>query len=190
MKRSNWKGIPTKEAMHFPEKGGRKYGQKIWEQDIRWNVSNLMEFLFPRERMPIFHNMAVQYVEYLLQKGNNTEEDKYDFCRQKGLSVNSLRKHIIPKLYRFGLIHRTRELPRTGKYTIKSKRRGYEKESLVFSTMMRKMADEWEMMVKTARADRQRQEDKAENREKEIQRQEKLEWERYLREKGEYPTGA
>jgi hypothetical protein len=51
--------------------------------------------------------------------------------------------------------------------------------------MMRKMASEWEGMINTARAKRQVQENKAESKLKEIQKQEKLEWERYLREKGE-----
>jgi len=51
--------------------------------------------------------------------------------------------------------------------------------------MLRKMADEWEAMVNTARSKRQLKEDKTEERMKEMQKQEKLGWEKYLREKGE-----
>jgi hypothetical protein len=186
MKQTNWKGIPTKESLHFPEKGGRKFGQKIWEQGFRWSTSDLMEFLFPSERMPIFHKVATEYVEFLLDNGDNTEQGKKEFCQKTGYSFITLRKHIIPKLYRFGIIHRNREFPKNTAWNIKSKRRSYEKESLAFSTMMRKLADEWEEMVNTARAKRQVIERRGKEDEKEIQKQEKLEWERYLRDKEGY----
>ena len=48
--------------------------------------------------------------------------------------------------------------------------------------MLRKMADEWAAMVNTARMRRQTREIAEKEKEKEIQKQEKLEWERYLRE--------
>jgi hypothetical protein len=186
MKETKWKGIPTKCSMYFPEKGGRKFGNKIWEEGFRWNVSDLMDFLFPHHKMPVHNEVAVEYVKFLLENGDNTENGKNEFCRLKGYSHNTLKKAIIPKLYRFGLIHRNREFPKNGKWNIKSKRRSYEKESLVFSTMMRKMADEWEEMVKTARSHRQIKENKQNTWEKEVQRQEKLEWEKYIREKEGY----
>jgi len=186
MKESNWKGIHSKYSLCFPEKGGRKYGSKIWDEGFRWDISDLVEFLFPQERMPVFHKVAIAYLKFLLDNGDNTDEGKNDFCRKTGYSSITLRKNIIPKLYRFGLVHRTRELPKDGRWNIKSTRRSHEKESLVFSTMLRKMADEWEEMVKTARSHRQIKENKQINREKEIQRQERLEWEKYIREKEGY----
>jgi|GEM_PF-618529 len=184
MTSSNWKGIPTKEALHFPEKGGRKFGQKIWETSFRWTVSDLIEFLFPEERMPKHHEVAVEYVKFLLENGDNTEDGKKEFCQKTGYSFNTLRKHIIPKLYRFGLIHRSRELPKTTAWNIKSKRKSYEKESLSFSTMLRKIADEWDAMVTTARARRQVELRREGEELREIQRLEKLEWERWEQENG------
>jgi len=185
MRETNWKGIPTKCSMYFPEKGGRKFGNKIWEEGFRWNVSDLMDFLFPHHKMPVHNEVAVEYVKFLLENGDNTENGKKEFCQLKGYSLNTLKKAIIPKLYRFGIIHRTREFPKNGRWNIKSKRKSYEKESLVFSTMMRKMADEWEAMVETARLRRQKETQKEREGEREIEKQERLEWERYLREKGE-----
>jgi hypothetical protein len=176
----NWKGIPSKHAMYFPEKGGRKFGQKIWENGFRWNISDLMEFLFPTSRMPRHHEVAVEYLKFLLEIGDNTEEGKREFCEKTGYSLNTLRKQIIPKLYRFGLISRTRQFPKTTAWNIKSKRKSYEQESLYFSTMLRKMASEWEVIVKTSRSKRQILENMAENRLKEIQRQERIEWEKYV----------
>ena len=181
----NWKGIPSKHALHFPEKGGRKFGQKIWDNGFRWDVPDLMEFLFPTERMPIHNKIAVEYVRFLLDNGDNTEDGKKEFCQHTGHSLNTLRKHIIPKLYRFGLVSRSREFPRHTAWNIKSKRRSYEQESLRFSGMLKKMAEEWESMVSTARDRRQIQDLKQKDKQNEIQKQEKLEWERYLKEKGE-----
>lgn len=185
MKSTNWKGIPSKYALCFPEKGGRRFGQKIWDDKFRWKIDDLIEFLFPKDKMPVFHEVAVEYLKFLLENGRNTENGKKEFCRIKGYSMNTLRKNIIPKLYRFGLIQRTRKLPKTVKWNIKSKRQSIEQESLQFSTMMRKMADEWEAMVETARLRRQKDIQKEREDEREIEKQERLEWERYLREKGE-----
>lgn len=185
MTSDNWKGIPTKQALRFPEKGGRKFGRKIWDTGFRWDIEDLVEFLFPKDRMPIFHEVAVEYIKFLLENGDNTEKGKREFCQKTGYSHNTLAKHIIPKLYRFGLIHRTREFPKNGRWSIKSKRRSYEHESLQFSSMLKKMAGEWEAMVTTARMRRQSQEIAEKDKEREIQRQERIEWERYLKEIGE-----
>lgn len=180
----NWKGIPSKHAMHFPEKGGRKFGQKIWENEFRWNISDLMEFLFPTSRMPIHHEVAVEYLKFLLENGDNTEEGKREFCEKTSYSLNTLRKQIIPKLYRFGLISRTRQFPKTTAWNIKSKRKSYEQESLRFSGMLKKMAEEWESMVSTARLRRQTEIQKEKDNQREIEKQERLEWEKYKRESG------
>jgi hypothetical protein len=186
MKETNWKGIPTKCALHFPDKGGRKFGNKIWDTGYRWEIEDLLGFLFPRSKMPKFHEVAVEYLKFLLPTGKNTENGKKEFCQMKGYSMNTLRKSIIPKLYRFGLIHRARKLPKKGAWNIKSTRKSIEQESLQFSTMLRKMADEWETMVMTARKKRLTKEELEKQKEKDIQKQERLEWERYLLEKGEY----
>jgi len=87
-----------------------------------------------------------------------------------------LNKHIIPKLYRFGLIHRTREFPKNGKWTIKSKRKSREHESLQFSSFLRKIADEWEAIAHNARVRRKHEDQKQREKENEIQKQERLEW--------------
>jgi hypothetical protein len=143
MTSDNWKGIHSKYAMCFPEKGGRKFGNKIWDQSFRWKVEDLVEFLFPQERMPRFHETAVEYLKFILENGDTLEDGKKEFCNQSGCAWGTLKKSIIFKLYRFGLISRTRALPKNGAWSIKSTRKSYEKESLAFSTMLRKMASSW-----------------------------------------------
>lgn len=184
MASDNWKGIHSKFALCFPEKGGRKFGEKIWDSQFRWKINDLVEFLFPYARMPVFHEVAVEYLKFLMEQGSNTELGKKQFCMEKGYSMNTLRKNIIPKLYRFGLIKRSRIISGS-RWSPKSKRRSIEQESLQFSTMMRKMADEWEEIVTTARKRRKIKGQQEKNEMKRIQKLEKLEWERYLREKGE-----
>lgn len=180
---SNWKGIPSKESLHFPEKGGRKFGQKIWENGYRWKTEDLVEFLFPSERMPRFHETAVEYIKFLLENGDTLEDGKREFCMKSGCIWGTLKKSIIPKLYRFGLISRTRALPKNGAWSIKSTRKSYEKESLRFCSMLRKLADEWEALVMTARLRRQADVQKEREYMREIEKQERLEWERYMRER-------
>jgi len=180
----NGKGIPSRRALHFPEKGGRKYGTKIWDSNFRWNLDDLMEFVFPNEYSPVCHKIAVDYLEFLVDRGEVSLQDKREFCDQHGHSLNTLLKNIIPKLYRFGLIHRTRELPKNGAWNIKSKRKSYEHESLQFSSFLRKIADEWEALATTGRIRRKHAEQKDKEDMREIEKQERLEWERYQREMG------
>ncbi|VVB54966.1 Uncharacterised protein [uncultured archaeon] len=179
----NGKGIPSRHALYFPEKGGRKYGAKIWDYSFRWNTDDLLEFLFPTEYSPICHKIAAKYVEFLVEKGEVTYQDKVEFCLKNKYSINTLNKHIIPKLYRFGLIHRTREIPKNTRWTIKSKRRSYEHESLQFSTFLRKIADEWDAITTTARTRRKHDDQKEKERLNEIQKQEKQEWEQWEKER-------
>jgi hypothetical protein len=135
--------------------------------------------------MPRFNETAIEYLKFILENGDTLEDGKKEFCNQSGCAWGTLKKSIIPKLYRFGLISRTRALPKEGRWSIKSTRKSYEKESLRFSTMLRKMADEWEAMVETARLRRQKEIQKEREDIRDIEKQERLEWERYLREKGE-----
>ena len=86
--------------------------------------------------------------------------------------------------WRVGLISRTRKLPKTVKWNIKKTRKSIEKESLVFSTMLRKMADELEVMVETARLRRQDNIQKEREDVRDIEKQERLEWERCVKERG------
>ena len=136
--------------------------------------------------MPRFHETAIEYLKFILENGDTLEDGKKEFCNQSGCAWGTLKKSIIPTLYRFGLISRTRTLPKNGAWNIKSKRQSIEQESLQFSTMLRKMADEWEAMVMTARKKRLTKEELEKQKEKDIQKQERLEWELYLLEKGEY----
>ena len=76
--------------------------------------------------MSRLHETAVEYLKFLLENGKNTENIKKEFCQRKGYSMNTLLKSIIPKLYRFGLIHRKRKLPKNVKWNIKSKRQSIE----------------------------------------------------------------
>lgn len=180
----NGKGIPSKRALCFPEKGGRKFGVKIWEEACRWDLDDLMDFVFPQEYSPVHHQIAVDYLNYLIERGETTIRDKHEFCEKYGHSMNTLRKNVIPKLYRLGLIHRTRELPKDTPLKHNTTRKSIEHESLSFSTFLRKIANEWEATVNTGRMKRGYQRLQEKDRENEIQKQERLEWERYLREEG------
>jgi hypothetical protein len=179
----NGKGIPSRHALYFPEKGGRKYAIKIWDYSFRWDMDNLTEFLFPAQYSPVCHKIAADYLRYLIEKGEVTYQGKVEFCNQHNYSINTLNKQIIPKLYRFGLLHRTREFPTNARWSIKSKRRSYEHESTQFSSFLRKIADEWEAIVNTGRVKRKHEEQKQKETQREIEKQEKLEWERWEREK-------
>lgn len=178
----NGKGIPSRHALYFPEKGGRKFGTKIWDQSFRWDLDDLVEFLFPTEYNPVSHKIAAEYLRFLIERGEVTYQDKIKFCNQNQYSLNTLNKHIIPKLYRFGLIHRTRDVPIGVPYKSKSTRRSHEHESLTFATFLRKIANEWEAITTTARMRRKHDNQKEKEQQNEIQKQERIEWEKWEKE--------
>jgi hypothetical protein len=180
----NGKGIPSRHALYFPEKGGRKYGLKIWDYSFRWSLDDLLDFIFPYEFSPVCHKIAVNYLDFIIEKGEVSYHDKVEFCLKNNCSINTLTKNIIPKMYRFGLIHRTRELPKNTSWTLKSKRRSYEHDSLQFASFLRNIADEWEAITTTARVRRKHEVQKEKEQERKIEKQERLEWERYLKDRG------
>jgi hypothetical protein len=177
-------GIPSRHALHFPEKGGRKFGLKIWEESFRWDLDDVIEFIFPTEYNPVSHKIAVDYLHFLIENGEASTQEKHEFCAKHNYSENTLRKHVMPKLYRFGLIHRTRELPKNTIWKIKSKRKSIEHESMSFSTFLRKIAAEWEALVITGRTRRKHDIQQEKDKEKELDKLERLEWERYQKEAG------
>ena len=72
--------------MHFPEKGGRKFDNKIWDFGFRCNMEDLLEFLFPSHKMPVFHKLGVEYLKFFLDAGKTTENGKKELCNQSGSS--------------------------------------------------------------------------------------------------------
>jgi hypothetical protein len=66
----------------------------------------------------------------------------------------------------------------------KPKRKSIEHESLSFSTFLRKIANEWEAILNTGRMKRRYQKQQEKDKENKIQKQERQEWERFLREEG------
>lgn len=151
------RGVPADETMWFPSHYGREIRSKGGlDSKIRWDLKEVIDFIFPKRYQPTYHQVAVDFVSLVLEKGRLSKEDISKFLKENDHSRSTLENKIIPKLSRAGIIKREREA--TGK--MKKKGRGLViSESLTYSNYLKKIAEEWETLVATSRHKRKIEEE-------------------------------
>lgn len=153
------RGIPSKNSLFLPRHDGKIMNAKGGlNNNIIWNVEDVVDFIFPKIYQPRYHEIATSFIEFLLKEGTIDSEKISKFLKDNNYSKATLENQIIPKLVSFGLIKRER------KQTIKGKGR-YQilTDSLVFSNYLARISNAWNMIVLTARQKRRAKEE--ENRE-------------------------
>ncbi|RLI91901.1 MAG: hypothetical protein DRO65_00810, partial [Candidatus Altiarchaeales archaeon] len=136
----------------------KHYGSEIRDKGgidsaISWEIPEIIDFVFPRKYQPKYHEIACKFLEFLLEKEYVSKKEIRDFLHETGYSRSTLENKIIPKLVRFGILKREREL--VGK--IDKKRRPLVlRESLTFSSYLSKIANEWRRIVETSRFKRRK----------------------------------
>jgi len=142
------RGIPADESMWIP----RHYGKEIREKGgldktVIWGVEDVTDFIFPRRYQPTYFKVASDFLRLVLERDAVTKREISEFLREKRYSRSTLENKIIPKLVRFGLIKRERELEgrlKRGRSLILS-------ESLTFTNYLERIAFAWNSLVSTAR---------------------------------------
>ncbi|MBD3261487.1 MAG: hypothetical protein GF334_07365 [Candidatus Altiarchaeales archaeon] len=143
------RGIPSGESMWIP----RHYGGEIkskggLDKTVYWGVPEVVDFIFPRKYQPKYHQVASDFIEMVLDRDWVTKKEISRFLAEKDYSRSTLENKIIPKLVRFGLVKRQREVK--GKL---GKGRGLIlSESLTFTNYVERIGFAWNMLVSTARA--------------------------------------
>ena len=98
------RGIPADESLWLP----RHYGKEVREKGgidktVIWNISDLVDFIFPRKYQPRYHEVACAFIDLLLANDLLTKKEISKFLKEKGYSKSTLENKIIPKLVRLGL---------------------------------------------------------------------------------------
>jgi len=142
------RGVPAGETLYLP----RHYGQELkdkggMDKTIYWEVQDVVDFVFPEKYQPTYHEVATDFLELVLEKDWVRKKDIRKFLDETGHSKSTLENKIIPKLVRFGLVKRQREIkPGMGKG-----RSLILSESLTFANYLERISFAWNMLVSTAR---------------------------------------
>jgi len=147
------KGIPVAESLYLPKHYGSEIKDKGGlDKTVIWDVNDVVDFIFPRKYQPTYFKVASDFVKLLLEREETRKKDISDFLKETGYSRSTLENKIIPKLVRFGLLKREREIEpglRKGRALILT-------ESLTFTNYLERIAFAWNMLVSTARQKRKK----------------------------------
>ena len=142
----NEKRLKSKESLYFPSVLGSKW--KSVDPDIRWELSDIINHVFPREYQEKSHEYACKLMDFLLKNPRGINKKMLsEFIKNESLPKSTLYNIVIPKLVKLGLIERNRESnvtnPGKGWFLIL-------RPSISFSSHLGKLADEWRSIYKTA----------------------------------------
>jgi len=147
-KRPASSGIPSDESLWLPSHYGVELKRKGGlEKTVYWDVGEVVDFIFPRRFQPVYHQVASDFLSLVLEKDWITKDEIAVFLSQKGYSKSTLENKVIPKLVRFGLLKREREITAgmgKGRALILS-------DSLTFSNYLERIGFAWNMLVSTSR---------------------------------------
>jgi len=73
-------------------------------------VGEVVDFVFPRRYQPAYHRVASDFLALVLERDWVTKKEIGDFLLKTGYSKSTLENKVIPKLVRFGLVKREREI--------------------------------------------------------------------------------
>ncbi len=141
-------GLPAAESLWLPPHYGAELKKKGGlDKTVYWTVSEVVDFIFPRKYQPTYHQVACDLLDMVLERDWVTKKDIREFLGQKGHSRSTLENKVIPKLVRFGLLKREREITAglgKGRALILS-------DSLTFSNYLERIGFAWNMLVSTSR---------------------------------------
>lgn len=146
-------GVPADETLWLPPHYGRDLREKGGlDKAVIWSVADVVDFVFPKKYQPVYHRVAVDFLDLLLEKDWVRKDDIGGFLKSTGYSKSTLENKVIPKLVRFGFIKREREY----KAGLGKGRSLVLSESISFTNYLERIGFAWNMLASTARQRRGR----------------------------------
>ena len=141
-------GIPASESLWLPPHYGGELKKKGGlDKAVYWDIEEVVDFIFPKRFQPKYHKVASDFLSLVLERDWVTKKEIGNFLEKNKYSKSTLENKIIPKLVRFGLIKREREITSglgKGRSLILS-------ESLTFTNYLERIGFAWNMLVSTSR---------------------------------------
>jgi len=142
------KGIPVSESLWLPAHYGVELKRKGGlDKTVYWDAAEVVDFIFPKRYQPVYHQVATDFVALVLERDWVTKKEIKEFLDRNKYSKSTLENKVIPKLVRFGLLKREREITAgmgKGRALILS-------ESLSFTNYLERVGFAWNMLVSTSR---------------------------------------
>jgi hypothetical protein len=143
--------MPASESLWVPPHYGVELRRKGGlDKTVYWDIGEVVDFIFPKRYQPVYHRVACDMIALVLERDWVTKKEIGEFLRKTGYSKSTLENKVIPKLVRFGLLKREREISAgmgKGRALILS-------ESLTFSNYLERIGFAWNMLVSTSRKKR------------------------------------
>jgi hypothetical protein len=152
------RGVPAKESLWLDDVRKRR---EEWQyhKKVRLELYHLIQIVFPKQHQPKYHDVALKFMNFLLEKGRLEGADTGSFITTNGFSKATFYNVILPRLKKVGMVRLLREEFNQSKDKQKYYRKIIE-PSKQFSLFFRKLGDEYETILDTAEAKRPKQEEK------------------------------
>lgn len=146
------RGVPSKESLWLDDIRKRR-NQWQYHKKVRLELDHLIQIIFPKEYQPKYNDMAIRFMQFLLEKGQLKGKDTGSFISKNNFSKATFYNIILPRLKKVGMIRLAREEFNVSKDKQKYYRKIIE-PSKQFSIFFQKLADEYETILDTAEAKR------------------------------------
>ncbi len=148
------RGIPSKFALYLPPHYSKEI-RRFEENEVLtrnlWPLEDIVNFLFPKQYQPTYHEIAKAFLRYLMQHPQLSGKEISAFVKQEHISKATFYNKVLPKLKRMGLVKVERET-----ISVESEKRKYRPMRLTlsktFGNYLMKLADSWLAVVDEARA--------------------------------------
>ena len=150
------RGIPSKFAFYLPphySKEIKKFEENEMPTRNLWTLDEVVNFLFPKQYQPTYHNIAVSFLNYLIEKQTLYGKEIAEFVKTNNISKATFYNKVLPKLKRAGMVKVEREtvINEEKKRKFRPMRISLSK---TFGNYLNKIADSWLAIVDDARSRR------------------------------------
>jgi len=146
------RGVPAKETIWLDDVRKRR---EEWQyhKKVRLDLHQIVQIIFPKQHQPKYHEIALKFMHFLLERGRLEGADTGSFIAQNSFSKATFYNVILPRLKRVGMVRLLREEFNLSKEKQKYYRKIIE-PSKQFSLFFRKLSEEYETILDTAEAKR------------------------------------
>ncbi len=155
MKKISSRGVPSSETFYLPRYDSAEIRsfQDASENPTRniWSLSEVVNFIFSRKYQPTYYEIALKFLELLMQKLKLTGEDISSFLKENNISKATFYNKVLIRLKRIGVVKVEREtlIPDQSKRKYRPMRITLSK---TFGNYLMKIADSWLAIVDDARS--------------------------------------
>ncbi len=142
------RGVPAKETIWLDDIRKRR-DEWQYHKKVRLDLEHLIQIIFPKQYQPKYYDIALKFMQFLLEKGQLKGADTGSFISKNSFSKATFYNVILPRLKKVGMVRLARE-----EFNISKDRQKYYRKiiepSKQFSIYFKKLGDEFETILDTA----------------------------------------